>query len=240
MFPGSPGSDGELRYGDAGMVDGDVPSSLAVRFIPRMEYGRALALQEALLAAKIAGDPTDSLLLMEHDPVYTLGRGADERDLLGAPERLGVPVFRVGRGGGATFHGPGQLVGYPIIRLWRSGRDVHRYVRTLERVLVDTCAELGVTATVRPGLTGVWVRDEKIASIGIGVRRGVTYHGVALNVSTELRYFEPIVPCRAPSLRVTTLARLLGRAPAVEQAATVFARRFTAALEYSELRGEAA
>src|SRR5512139_1927872 len=127
------------------------PSGLRVRFFPRMEYGRALALQESLLVAKIAGDPTDFLLLMEHDPVYTLGRGADERDLLGAPERLGVPVFRVGRGGGATFHGPGQLVGYPIVRLWPGCRDVHRYVRTLEQVLICTCSEFGVTATVHPG-----------------------------------------------------------------------------------------
>lgn len=192
----------------------------------RVEYGRALALQEELLQRKIDGDQTDYLVLLEHDPVYTLGRGADEQDLLGAPERLGIPVFRVGRGGGATYHGPGQFVAYPIVRLFPHSCDVHRYVRALEQTIVDTCAAFGVAAGVRSGLTGVWAGEEKLASIGIGVRRGISYHGIALNVSTDTSPFERICACRLPELRVTSLERRLGVAPAMAEVARVFAGCF--------------
>lgn len=208
---------------------------LLVRDVGRVEYGRALAMQETLLGGKVAGtDDADYLLLLEHEPVYTLGRGADEGDLHGVPARDGVPVFRVGRGGGATFHGPGQLVAYPIIRLRRNARDVHRYVRTLERVLIGTCAVFGVTAESRSGLTGVWVGGEKLASIGIGVRRGVTWHGVALNVTTDVRYFQRITPCRLPNVSVTSLACLAGRAPSMSEVQTAFVRSFVQAFGYQE------
>lgn len=192
----------------------------------RLEYGRALALQEELLQRKIDGEETDYLVLLEHEPVYTLGRGADAHDLGAAPELLGIPVFRVGRGGGATYHGPGQLVAYPIVRLFPHSCDVHRYVRSLEQTIVDTCAVFGVPAGVRAGLTGVWVGEEKLASIGIGVRRGVSYHGIALNVSTDTSPFERICACRLPELRVTSLARLRGAAPEMGEVARVFADRF--------------
>lgn len=221
----------EDESGDGSAAQGRM-SRLQVRHLGRIEYGRALALQETLLAAKIAGDTTDYLLLLEHEAVYTLGRGADEADLSGAPARTGVPVFRVGRGGGATFHGPGQLVGYPIVRLWKNGRDVHRYVRGLEATLIDTCRGLGVVATAPPGLTGVWVGDEKLASIGVGVRRGITWHGVALNVSTDVSYFELITACRLPQLRVTTLERLLGEAPSMDRVADAFTRGFAKVFGY--------
>lgn len=201
-------------------------NTLRVRELGCVPYADALAMQEDLVAAIGADAGDDELLLLEHPPVYTLGRGADAADLRGAPERLGVPVFRIGRGGGATFHGPGQLVGYPIVRLRAAGRDVHRYVRILEAALIATCEHYGVTAVTPPEQTGVWVGADKIASIGIGVRRGVAYHGVALNVSTDLSFFAHIVPCRGSGVNVTSLERLCASAPAVDEVGRVFAAHF--------------
>ncbi len=205
---------------------GELAPHLRVRRLGRMPYDRALSLQERLVEEKVAGDPIDDLLLLEHDAVYTLGRGADEADLMGVPERLGVPVFRVGRGGGATFHGPGQLVGYPIVHLRPSGRDVLPFVRRLEGSLIETCAAFGIEARTRPGLTGTWVGDEKIASIGIGVRRGIAFHGMALNVTTDVTYFAHIVPCRMAGLSTTSMQRVLGRAPELAAVATAFVGSF--------------
>jgi len=198
--------------------------ALQVRDLRRLEYGRALAQQEECLAARIADRIDDQLLLVEHEPVYTLGRGADSADLRGADVRLGVPVFRVGRGGGVTFHGPGQLVAYPIVKLGRGGRDVHRHMRRLEDLVMATCGDFGVAARRQAGETGVWVGDAKIASIGVGVRRWVTFHGLALNVSTDLSFFRAIVPCRMPALRLTSLAELLPGAPTLAEVAAVLTR----------------
>jgi lipoate-protein ligase B len=211
---------------------------LHVRALGTVPYAEALSLQESLVAANACGDADDELLLLEHPPVYTLGRGADASDLRGAPERLGVPVYRVGRGGGATFHGPGQLVAYPVVRLRAAGRDVHRYVRALEATLIDTCARFGVMASAPPEQTGVWVGEHKIGAIGIGVRRGVAYHGIALNVSTDLSYFCHIVPCRSSGMVVTSLAQLLGSAPPVDEVGVVFAARFAARMGFSALELE--
>jgi lipoyl(octanoyl) transferase len=216
---------GEARPFDDNVSD--TPRRLRVRELGRLAYADALAMQESRLAANAAGAAADELLLLEHPPVYTLGRGADAADLLGAPQRLGVPVYRVGRGGGATFHGPGQMVAYPIVRLRAAGRDVHRYVRTLEAALIATCAQCGVDAVAPQGQTGVWVGDRKIASIGIGVRRGVAYHGVALNVSTDLSYFAHIVPCRSSGLAVTSVAEILGAAPPVAAVGRSFAEHLS-------------
>jgi lipoate-protein ligase B len=202
-------------------------------------YGEALALQEGLVAARAEDCIDDQLLLLEHPPVYTLGRGADAADLRGAAQRLGVPVFRVGRGGGATFHGPGQLVAYPIVRLRAAGRDVHAYVRSLEAALVATCSQLGVAAIVPSGQTGVWVGDRKIAAIGIGVRRGVAYHGIALNVSTDLTYFAHIVACRTPRLAATSLAELLGTVPTVMNVGECFAANLAERLGFAGIELEA-
>ena len=185
------------------------------------------------MADKLAGITDDFLLLLEHEPVYTLGRGARESDLLGAPERFGVPVFRVGRGGGVTYHGPGQLVAYPIVTLARQGRDVHRYVRRLEEVLIGVCAVFGVEAFRRRGLTGVWVRNGKIASIGVGVRRWVAFHGAALNVNTDLAYFQAIVPCAMPGLAVTSLGRELEQGLDMTAVAGVFERQFRHVFGYA-------
>jgi lipoate-protein ligase B len=208
---------------------------LIVRDLGVCPYPTALALQEELVARKTGGERDEYLLLVEHDPVYTLGRGADAADLLGADQRLGVPVFRVSRGGGVTFHGPGQLVAYPIVTLARGGRDVHRYIHRLEDVLIEVCGEFGIAATRRAGLTGVWVDAAKIASIGVGVRRWTTFHGIALNVSTDLRFFTEIVPCRMPEIRMTSMAVQLGAPPAMVAVRAAFARHFRAAFGFAAM-----
>ncbi len=197
---------------------------LQAQWLGRCEYAAVLARQEALLAAVAAGDAPQQILLLEHPPVYTLGRGADASDLRDGPERLGVPVFRIGRGGGATFHGPGQLVAYPIVRLRGSGRDVSGYVCALERALIDTCVAVGVAADALPGKIGVWVGERKVGSIGIGVRRGVSWHGIALNVSTDLSFFDAIVVCRGDAPRLVNLAELSADVPPLPALAALFAR----------------
>ncbi len=178
-----------------------------------VEYTQALALQETLVKQRCAGEGVDTLLLLEHPPVFTLGRGADERNLL-TPR--GTPVHRVSRGGEVTFHGPGQLVGYPILDLISHGRDVHAYLRRLEAVLIDVLTEYGLPAQRQPDLTGVWIENQKIASIGVGVRRWITYHGFALNVDPDLSYFADIVPCGIRGVRMTSMSEALGYAADME------------------------
>lgn len=199
--------------------------ALVVRKMGFVPYMEALALQEDLVTRRLDGPEDDQLLMLEHEPVFTLGRGADEADLLGAPQRLDVAAHRVRRGGGVTFHGPGQLVAYPILSLPPDRQDVRRYVRDLESVLVAVCADFGVAATSGPH-PGVWVDGRKLAAIGVGVRRWVTSHGVALNVSTDVRYFDAIVPCKVPGMTATSLAIELGVAPPMAQVCESFARRF--------------
>lgn len=208
---------------------------LCTQWLGRQPYAAALSQQEALLErATQERTSDDHLLLLEHDHVYTLGRGSDEQDLLGAPERLGVPTFRVGRGGGVTYHGPGQLVGYPIVRV--PGGDVQRYVHQLEDALIATCARYDVAAGRRGDAIGVWADGGKIGSVGIGVRRGVAYHGVALNVSPDLSYFAQVVPCREASLRFTALAHALRVTPPLEAVAQTFRDCFAAIFGYREVR----
>ena len=179
-----------------------------------MDYARALERQEAELETVRHGG-VEKLLLVEHPPVYTIGRGGDDGNLRDAPARLRVPLFRVSRGGDATFHGPGQLVAYPILSLDREGRDLHRYLRRLEEVVIRTLAACAIAGVRAGGKTGVWVGDgpsRKIASIGVGVRRWVTYHGLALNVSTYLDYFRAIVPCAIDGVQMTTIENERGAA----------------------------
>jgi lipoyl(octanoyl) transferase len=185
---------------------------LQVVDLGRMEYDAAVARQEAAVAAVAEGRLPDLLLLVEHPPVYTFGRGGREENLLLSPEALaaqGALARRTARGGDVTYHGPGQLVGYPILSLDRQGRDLHRYVRGLEEGLIRALADLGVPAGRVPRLTGVWVGEEKIAAIGVAVRRWVTYHGFALNVSVDLDRFAAIIPCGIPDRGVTSLDRLI-------------------------------
>jgi lipoate-protein ligase B len=179
----------------------------------RLPYDAALALQEALLERRRQGEE-DTLILLEHPPVITSGRRADPAHLL-LPEaelaRRGIARLQVGRGGDVTFHGPGQLVGYPIVDLEPLGRDLHRYLRLLEATLVDALAAFAITAETIAGKTGVWVEGAKVASIGIGVRRWVAWHGFALNVGADLSGFAAIVPCGLQGVTMTSLERLLGR-----------------------------
>lgn len=214
--------------------------TLHVEHLGRVEHAAATALQQERVEAVLAGEGGDHLFVLEHEPVYTLGRGADASDLLDAPRRLGVPVARVGRGGGATYHGPGQVVAYPILSLAHHGRDVRRYVRRLEDVLLLVCDAFGVPAQRVDGSTGVWVEGRKIGSIGIGVRRWVSFHGVALNVTTEcLPYFAAIIPCAMPSVAVTSLESELGRRVDVEAAAGELVRQFHGVFGYCAADGRA-
>jgi len=171
----------------------------------RVEYARAVAWQEALVARCLAGGP-DALLLLEHPPVYTLGRGADPVHL-GLAAETGAPIVRTHRGGQVTYHGPGQLVGYPILDLRRRRPDVRWYLRTLEDVLILALADLGIAAERRAGLTGVWVGPRKIASIGVALRRWVSWHGFALNVGHDLGGFDAITPCGIAGVQMTSVAR---------------------------------
>jgi lipoyl(octanoyl) transferase len=186
-------------------------------------YGEGLALQEALVADRRAGRALDTLLLVEHPPVVTLGRGSDPAHLLaGADElaRLGIELHECGRGGDVTFHGPGQLVGYPIVELDPDRRDAHRYLRDLEQALIWTAADFGVLARRVTGLTGVWVDDRKLGAIGVRLSTGwITSHGFALNVTTDLSAFSTIVPCGISGRGVTSLEVLLGRAPSLREVA---------------------
>ena len=177
----------------------------------RVAYREAVALQERLRAARQAGAIPDALLLLEHPPVYTKGRRTEAADLpLGEDwyRARGVEVEECDRGGRVTYHGPGQLVGYPIV----AARDVLEYVRSLERALIAALADEGVSAEVRDGLTGVWVGERKIASIGVHVQRGVTTHGFAVNVDCDLEPFEWVVACGIGGVRMTSLSRETGRA----------------------------
>ncbi|MEO5720398.1 MAG: lipoyl(octanoyl) transferase LipB [Chthoniobacterales bacterium] len=191
-------------------------TELKTRWLGRIAYGNALALQEEIVARKRADDSlADELLLLEHEPVYTIGRTPD-RSSLRAAEQLPHPLFPINRGGQATYHGPGQLVGYPIIDLRRDAQDLHRYLRWMEEVLIGLLATYEITAQTRAGLTGVWVENRKIASIGVGVRQWITMHGFALNVQGDLSPFDQIVPCGIANVSMTSMEKECGRAWAVE------------------------
>ena len=180
---------------------------LDVRWLGRTEFAHALALQEEL-AAKKREDASleDQLLLLEHEPVYTIGRTPDRSSLLGSAH-LPHPVFSINRGGQATYHGPGQLMGYPIIDLRQCGQDLHKYLRWLEQLLIDLLVRYDVAAQRRESLTGVWVENRKIASIGVGVRHWITMHGFALNVCGDLSPFDHIVPCGINNVAITSMEK---------------------------------
>ena len=192
-------------------------ADLRVRWLGRMEFQRALALQEEIVLKKRENPSVeDQLLLLEHEPVYTIGRTPD-RSSLSAPgwirrgevgaAHLPYPLFVINRGGQATYHGPGQLMGYPIIDLRRCGQDLHRYLRWLEQSLMDLLAKYGIAGARRESLTGVWVGDRKIASIGVGVRHWITMHGFALNVCGDLSPFNHIVPCGINNVAMTSIEK---------------------------------
>lgn len=193
---------------------------LTIRWLQRVAFADALALQEKLVAQKRTNPALpDELLLLEHEPVYTMGRTPDQTSLRGATH-LPYPLVPINRGGQATYHGPGQLIGYPIIDLRPCGQDLHRYLRWLEALVVETLAEAKIAAMTRPGLTGVWIEDRKIASIGVGVRHWITMHGFALNVCGDLTPFDQIVPCGIANVTMTSIARETGTEQPVSEIAT--------------------
>jgi len=223
------GRDAALSRKVSGVGAGRQPY-LNVRWLGRMEFVRALELQEELVAKK-REDPSleDQLLLLEHEPVYTIGRTPD-RSSLSATGRIGRgelgsahlphPLFSINRGGQATYHGPGQLMGYPIIDLRRCGLDLHKYLRWLEQLLVDLLTRYDIAAQRRESLTGVWVENRKIASIGVGVRHWITMHGVALNVCGDLSPFDHIVPCGINNVAMTSMEKETKRAFTVADVAS--------------------
>jgi len=195
-------------------------SALSIRWLERVAFADALALQEKLVAEKRADQSLDDeLLLLEHEPVYTIGRTPDQSSLRGVAH-LPHPLFPINRGGQATYHGPGQLIGYPIIDLRQCGQDLHRYLRWLETLLMETLVELGIAATTRPALTGVWIEDRKIASIGVGVRHWITMHGFALNVCGDLAPFDQIVPCGIANVTMTSIEMETGKEQSVSEVAS--------------------
>ena len=180
------------------------------QWLGRISYGEGLSLQNDAVTRRREGAMPDTVFMLEHDPVYTIGRTNDHSSLNEASSELPYPVFETNRGGQATYHGPGQLVGYPVIDLRSYGQDLHTYLRSIERALVDCCSQFGVTGTTRRGLTGVWCEDRKIASIGIGVRHWISMHGFAINVCGDLTPFEHITPCGIGGVKMTSVSRESG------------------------------
>jgi lipoyl(octanoyl) transferase len=219
---------------------------LVVEWLGRRPYGEILEMQRAMAAERIAGARPDTLLLVEHDPVVTLGRSTKREHLLLSEKALaarGVELFEIERGGDVTFHGPGQLVGYPIFDLQQHRQDLHWYLRQVEQSLIDALAGYGIAGGRVEKYTGVWVNviprfaqddKRKIASIGVHARSWVTWHGFALNVSTDLSYFDMIVPCGIPQVTMTSIAKELDRTVSLEEVAERVVTAFTSVFHLTE------
>jgi lipoate-protein ligase B len=210
-----------------------------IEWLGRAAYDDALALQRRLVDERAGGCGVDRLLLLEHDPVVTLGRGFTGPE----PELGGVPVVKIERGGKATYHGPGQLVGYPIVALGEGERDLHAYLRKIEDVLIGALAEFGLDGVREPGATGVWILTpaglRKVASIGVAVRRWVTFHGFALNVAGDLRGFSGFEPCGFRPEVMTSLEAALGRPVPLEESAAAVRRAFVKVFDGQVISPEA-
>ncbi len=206
-----------------------------------VDYAEAHCLQKELQGQRVRGEVDDVVLLLEHPPVLTMGRSAKAQHVLAAPELLdarGIQVHEVGRGGDVTYHGPGQLVAYPIIDLKPDRKDVRKYVASLEETMIRTCADFGLAAGRIEGLNGAWIGERKVGAVGVRISRWVTMHGLALNVSSDLRQFEMIVPCGIEDKGVTSVSAELGRtlqvADVVEPLARHFAEIYDADIEWSD------
>lgn len=218
---------------------------LEIRRLGLVAYAEGLALQQRLVEDRKAGLIPDQLLLLQHPPVITVGVKArnDRTHLLATADTLaaeGIELFETGRGGDITYHGPGQLVGYPILDLKPDRCDVHRYVRDLEEVMIRAAASFGVNATRVAGLTGAWVGDDKLAAIGVRIARWITSHGFAFNVGTDLQHFSLIVPCGLVGKGVTSLNKLTGRLVSIDEVETVMAQSFAAVFDRTPLAASAA
>ncbi|MBF6569655.1 MAG: lipoyl(octanoyl) transferase LipB [Candidatus Binataceae bacterium] len=209
----------------------DGANTLSVARLGIVDYAEALALQQAMVAARLAGAIGDTIMLLEHPHVFTLGRGADANFI--TRHVPGVAVHRVSRGGQVTYHGPGQIVGYPIIKLEGAERDVLRYLRKIEQAIIDALARFDIAAGRRDRMTGVWasgvvMNPRKLASIGVGIRRWVTLHGFALNVATDLAWFDAIVPCGIDGCQMTSVAALGRPEITLDAIGGAIAQRFAA------------
>jgi len=211
------------------------PAAIETMHLGRgIPYADALARQRVRRAAVETGAAAEAVFLLEHSPVVTLGRNAHASNLLLAPELLaqrGIEVAETDRGGDVTYHGPGQLVAYPIIHIERRGLSITAYLRLLEQAVIDTLAGFDVEGGRLDGYTGVWVNGAKVAAIGVGVYRGITFHGTAINVAPDMAHWQLIVPCGITDKPVTSLEQLLGTSPSVDEVGETFARIFAETLE---------
>ena len=204
--------------------------NIVVCRLGRTRYGEAWELQRRVFDRCVRGAADDTLLLTEHEPVYTIGKGGDQNHLLASDEELskdGTEVFRIDRGGDITYHGPGQIVGYPILNLQHHTPDIHKYLRDLEEVIIRTLTRFDIRGEREPDLTGVWVKGEKIAALGVRVSKWVTMHGFALNVNTDLQRFARIIPCGIFHKGVTSMEQLLGRRILLAEVETTLTESFS-------------
>jgi len=195
----------------------------------RTDYKSAWDLQKKLVSLRSRGKVPDCLIITEHDPVVTMGRVSSRDNLLVSRKELqdqGIDYYQIERGGDITFHGPGQIVAYPIIDLTNRGRDLHRYLRDLEHVMIETLKEFKIKATTKKGMTGVWVANHKLAAIGVAVSRWISYHGMALNVNTDLDYFNHINPCGITQFPVGSISSILGKKADIEKAVKILSKNF--------------
>jgi len=206
-----------------------------------IDYDKALELQERLLKSRKSGAISDVLLLLQHPSVFTVGRSGTVNDIIADEEVLdkeSIQVFRTSRGGEVTYHGPGQLVGYPILHLRENKLTVHQYVWNLEEMVIRTLADFGIDGQRVPGRRGVWVGAEKICSLGLRISSEVSMHGFSLNISTDLKYFTYIVPCGITDATITSLSKLLGREVKIEEVEEKLLQRFSQVFDLKLERGE--
>ena len=198
---------------------------IIIQDLGQRPYQEVWTYQKEIQAKRIAGEIEDTFLMVEHEPVYTLGKNANENHLLQSRDQS-VDVFNIERGGDITFHGPGQLVGYPILDLSNYKKSISWYMRILEQIIIDTVSEFGIEAKRIEGLTGVWVGDEKIAALGVRIRRWVTMHGFSINVNTDLTFYDGIIPCGIFDHGITSMEQLLCRPQNIEKVKKVVRSKF--------------
>ena len=200
-----------------------------------MSYNSAWDIQKEYHKKVVSGKEPDTIIIVEHEPVYTLGKNANDNHLLQSASEE-IQVFRIERGGDITFHGPGQIVVYPILDLNRFVKSVSWYMRTLEKIIIDTLSDFEIKAELKDGLTGVWVGDEKIGAQGVRISRWVTMHGLALNVNTDLRYFDGIIPCGIFDYGVTSMEKLMGSKQDINKVKNTIIKYFNNILSHEEVR----
>ena len=210
-------------------------SSMNILDLGRMSYNSAWDIQKEYHKKVVSGKEPDTLIIVEHEPVYTLGKSANDNHLLQSASEE-IQVFRIERGGDITFHGPGQIVVYPILDLNRFVKSVSWYMRTLEKIIIDTLSDFEIKAELKDGLTGVWVGDEKIGAQGVRISRWVTMHGLALNVNTDLRYFDGIIPCGIFDYGVTSMEKIMGSKQDINKVKNTIIKYFKNILSHEEVR----